>query len=1302
LLSLFWHGKLLRNYGVTAKVKGNNRQLQPVQKRPPSISGLGLFPGHHLLMELSYPSNLPITGQRETLVEAIRHHQVVIVAGDTGSGKTTQLPKMCLEAGRGRNAMIGCTQPRRIAALTISSRIAEELGRQSSLVGYKIRFQDSCGRNTRIKLMTDGILLAEARSDPLLRQYDTIIIDEAHERSLNIDFLLGIMPALLEKRPELKLLITSATIDTEKFAAAFGGAPVIAIAGRTYPIEVRYRPDQGEQGDEDNYIDRTIRQVLSLHASESGGDILVFMPTERDIRDTIDGLRTRLAEHEEHQRRAAVLLPLYGRLTGRDQARVFQPVNGRKIVVATNVAETSLTVPGIRYVVDTGLARVKFYNPRAGTTKMPVAKISQASCEQRKGRCGRIGSGICVRLYGEEDFFNRSHFTVPEILRANLADVILRMLAFKLGDPARFPFIDSPSARSIRDGYAMLHELGAIHRDRGGKGRWRLTRQGALMARLPLDPRISRIIIEARQKNCLREAVIIAAALSIQDPRVRPADQEKEADAAHALFAAEGSDFSSFVTLWKAFDTLYGKKVGQAALRRFCRQHFLAYQRVMEWRDIHEQIVSILKQEKGFFPNMEPASEADLHQAILSGHLRSVAVKKEKNIYLGAKNRECMIFPGSNLFNKAGQWIMAAEMVETSRLYARIVGNIKVEWIEPLAADLCRSSYSEPHWEKKRGQVVAFEKVTLFGLVIVARRKVDFGRVRPEEARRIFIQEALVEQNLGGRFPFFEQNRGLRKKLEEIEDRLRSRAVTVSDTGIYTFYEQRLPGEIRDRATLAKFLKDKSQQKKLQMREEDLISEHSGRLQRLEQFPGSLECGEIELPLSYVFDPGGEEDGVSVSITAELLDSVSESFFEWLVPGLLEEKILFLLKGLPKSKRRNLVPIPETAAYLTAHLPIYSGSIYGEMEREILRKFGVRIARREWPVEDLPAHLRMRFRLLQEGRQIHASRNFNELLPHAGRMAGGKILEKEKKKWQQQNVGVEILNELPGKMPLLTEQGQLQGYCFPALKSRETGQVDLVLTRDRQEAAEMNRNGMLVFFQRDFSRQWRQLKKDIALSSNKWMLLEGLVSHKVFNLQLFSFVLQTVFGVRDGDLPSADGYAAIVARVREKGLYPLGRALQEKVEKILQLRSEILVAMRETAGKYPDPHIGERLASVEGELKQLVPEDFLELADPAYLADTPRYLQALAIRLRRLSHSPLKDKEKEAELLPFIENLRLAQRQKDESPERIRLLQEYAAMLQELKISVYAQEIKTAFPVSFKRLEKKWEELEGFIPHPGL
>jgi len=627
-------------------------------------------------MQLNYPNQLPITDYRQQIVTAVRDHQVVIVSGETGSGKTTQLPKMCLEAGRGRHGMIGCTQPRRLAAVAIAARLAEEMGPDGNLVGYKIRFQDSTRKRTRIKMMTDGILLAEARSDHLLRHYDTIIIDEAHERSLNIDFLLGLLHRLLDRRPELRLLITSATIDTEKFSKTFGGAPVIAVRGRSYPVEVRYVADENAESDEEGYVERAVREVLGLHASGSGGDILVFMPTERDVRDTVDSIRTALSQDSGTFKRDAVLLALFGRLSGQEQGLVFKPVQGRKIVVATNVAETSLTVPGIRYVVDTGLARIKFYNPRAGTAKMPVAKISQASCEQRKGRCGRVGPGICIRLYSEEDFYNRSHFTVPEILRANLADVILRMLAFRLGDPARFPFIDPPHPRVVRDGYSMLAELGAIRRENAKRGGWRLTAYGTLMARLPVDPRLSRMLIEARHLGCLSEICIIAAALSLQDPRIRPAGREKEADRLHAELTGQCSDFLAFVNLWQAFDALYVQKAGQSALRRFCRQHFLSYQRMMEWRDIHEQILSILSKEKGFHGNLEAAAPDGVHRAVLSGHLRFIALKKEKNTYLAAKGRECAIFPGSCLFNKAGNWIVAAEMVETNRLYARTVPRI--------------------------------------------------------------------------------------------------------------------------------------------------------------------------------------------------------------------------------------------------------------------------------------------------------------------------------------------------------------------------------------------------------------------------------------------------------------------------------------------------------------------------------------------------------------------------------------------------------------------------------------------------
>jgi len=1246
-------------------------------------------------MQLTYPSQLPITDYRQDIVDAIRANQVVVVAGETGSGKTTQLPKMCLEAERGRQGLIGCTQPRRLAAVAIAARLAEEMGPDGDLVGYKIRFKDNTRIKTRIKMMTDGILLAEARSDRLLRRYDTIIIDEAHERSLNIDFLLGFLHRLLARRPELKLLITSATIDTEKFAAAFGGAPVISVRGRTYPVEVRYMEEEKTEGEEEGYVERAVREVLQLHASASGGDILVFMPTERDVRETIDSLRAALSRDSGTFKRDAVLLPLFGRLTGQEQGRVFQPVQGRKIVVATNVAETSLTVPGIRYVVDTGLARTKFYNPRAGTAKMPIAKISQASCEQRKGRCGRVGPGICIRLYSEEDFFNRSHYTVPEILRANLADVILRMLAFRLGDPARFPFIDPPHPRALRDGYALLAELGAIRGEKARRGGWQLTFCGAIMARLPVDPRLSRMLIEARQFGCLREICFIAAALSIQDPRIRPAGQEKEADRLHAELTGQGSDFLAFVNIWQAFDALYAQKVGQSALRRFCRQHFLSFQRMMEWRDIHEQILSILDAEEGFHSNLEEAAPDRVHRAVLSGHLRFIACKKEKNTYLAAHGRECAIFPGSYLFNKAGNWIVAAEMVETSRLYARTVAGIEVEWIEPLAAGLAKVSHSEPHWEKKRGQVVAFEKQTLFGLVIVARRKVDFGKVDPDEARRIFIQGALVEGNLGGNFPFFEKNEALRCKLEEMEDRLRSRTLVIDDSTIFAFYDRELPVEVHDRKSLTRFFRGQKSADILVMREDDLAGQLPG-AEELEQFPGRLRVGEASLALSYVFDPGGVEDGITVHIPVELLDSLAPAPFDWLVPGLLEEKIVFLLKGLPKTLRRKLVPIPETASRLKKNLSFAVGSFYAALEKELQSLCGECVGRRDWPLAELPAHLKMRFCLERQGRAILCSRNFEELQTGAVDSRPSRAFLKLQENFRRHDVDAGVLEGLDAKIPLLGSDRRLAGYGYTVLQPVEGGRIELTLTADSAEAAAINREGMLALYQREFSREWRLLKKDIGLSRTEWPLLEGLMPHDAFDRMLLHFVLETVFDCRDGRLVSLENFRRRTAAVRKQGLYPLCRQLEERIKAILRQRRELLNDLREMAGQFGDPLMQERLTSVKLELDALVGPDFLKQGDEIYLSSTPRYLQALAIRLQRLRHAPLKDKQKEEQLAPFVERLQQACRQQEASPEFKKLLEEFAVMLQEMKISLYAQEMKTVLPVSFKRLEEKWRQLEGF------
>jgi len=756
--------------------------------------------------KINYPDELPIAAHRDEIIEAIIKHDIVIISGETGSGKTTQLPKMCLEAGRGQKKMIGCTQPRRIAAITVAERVAQELGEKYSyLVGHKIRFQNKTTKSTKIKFMTDGILLAETRSDHDLLAYDTLIIDEAHERSLNIDFLLGYAKQLLTKRKNLKVIITSATIDTEKFAAHFNKAPIIEVSGRTYPVEVRYRPaDENTDNKENNsYIDRAVQEVLDLRRKKESGDILIFMPTERDISETVDLLNQEFnpltsTKKKGPQKTNIRILPLFGRLRAADQGMVFRHLKVQKIVVATNIAETSVTVPGIRYVIDTGLARISTYNIRARTTSMPVTAISKASCDQRKGRCGRVGPGTCIRLYSQEDFSNRPEFTLPEIKRSNLAEVILRMIDLKLGDPASFPFIDPPVSRSIRDGYALLHELGAID---ASESEPRLSANGRIMAMLPLDPRISRMIIEATKHNCLQEVVIIASALAIQDPRIRPAEAEGAADQAHAKFKMHPSDFLSYLKIWDEFNNVpfrgkeKDKKKSRSQMRKFCRANFLSYQRLREWQDIYEQVSSTLREEKGFTMNRTPASYEDIHSAILSGFLRNIAFRKEKNVYQGGQSKELMLFPGSVLFNKGGGWIMAAELVETARLYARTAANIKVDWIEPLAGSLCRSTYSNPRWEKKSGQVIANEKVTLFGLVLVASRKKNYAGINEttrREARDIFIHSALIQGELMGRYPFLEHNQELVGRFEKIEDRLRQRNILADEYVLYKFYDSRV------------------------------------------------------------------------------------------------------------------------------------------------------------------------------------------------------------------------------------------------------------------------------------------------------------------------------------------------------------------------------------------------------------------------------------------------------------------------------------------------------------------------------
>ncbi len=1241
-------------------------------------------------LKITYPEELPISAARDQIIAAIKAHQVVIVAGDTGSGKSTQLPKMCLEAGRGRKKMIGCTQPRRLAATSVSARVAEEMGPEAGgLVGCKIRFADRTTGSTRIKFMTDGILLAETRRDRELKNYDTIIVDEAHERSLNIDFLIGILRELITRRQDLKLIITSATIDTDKFAKAFNNAQVIKVSGRTYPVEVRYVEPIDDQ-DESGYVDQAIESVIELHKEGGSGDILVFMPTERDIRETVEGIEKVIANGKDIKGGATVL-PLFGRLSGKDQNRIFRPARGRKIVVATNVAETSVTVPGIRYVVDTGLARISIYNPRARTSKLPVRKISRASADQRLGRCGRTGAGICLRLFSEEDYLGRNEFTKPEIQRADLADVILRMLFLHLGDPGKFPFIDPPASRAIKDGYNLLWELGAIKMKYFDRATAKLTGRGKIMAHLPLDPRIARMIIEARELNVVSEVSIIGAALSIADPRVRPAEKEAAADKAHEKFAGGGSDFLSFLTIWNEC----AKLPSQGRLRKFCKQNFLSYQRIREWRDIHEQIRSILVAQKGFKFNKHAEAYDAIHRSVLSGSLRNLGLRKAKNIYQAGQDKEVMIFPGSALFNKAGKWVMAAELIETSRLFARCVANIKVEWIEPLAGHLCKYSWSEPHWEKKRGQVVAFENVSLFGLLVEARRKVNFGPHKPDEAREIFIQQALVEGDLGGTFPFYEYNKAMVERLQDLEDRVRQRDILVDDYTLYQFYDQRLPADVHDRTGLIRMIKKAGSDDLLRMVEEDILHQEPDSDQ-LAEFPEELDVGGFSCKVTYRFQPGKKDDGISIHIPVDVISQVEPGRFDWLVPGMILEKIIFLLKGLPKSLRRQLIPVPDTAAKIMAEIQFGQGSFYPALQEIIIVSKQVRVERNDWPLDSLPDHLKVRFCLINKhGKVLKASRNFADLAaPSSDKPASGDLLDGLKKKWQRQGITTWDFTDLPERIPVNDRQGRLLGFAWPGLEDTGTGGINLRLFASREDCTNETRRGLLALYLKQF-KNLKGLKKDFALGNENWALYEGVGSMEEVNNDLKTFILEEIFASREGQIPTRQTFDKKTAEVRQSGIYALGRKLVDLVTMILRERRTVLDLINRYEGMGGQQGGQNRFDDFREHLQKVLPSDFLLTFNGRRLRNCQRYLKALQVRVERGHADPARDLLRTTQVKIHDDRLAEVAGQQTFSPDYERVLNEYREMIDEFRVSVFAQEIKTAYPVSEKRLEKKWRELKG-------
>ncbi|MDJ0886867.1 MAG: ATP-dependent RNA helicase HrpA [Desulfobacterales bacterium] len=1241
--------------------------------------------------------NLPITAHQAAIVDAIETHPVVIVAGETGSGKTTQLPKFCLAAGRGAGGLIGCTQPRRIAATTVAQRIADELGEPlGASVGYKIRFQDRTRRESFIKVMTDGILLAEAQGDPALTAYDTLIVDEAHERSLNIDFILGILKKLVQRRPDLKLIVTSATIDTEKFARAFDDAPVIEVSGRMFPVEVRYRPiEAAEEGGDEGYVEAAVAAVESLTRESARGDVLVFMPTEQDIRETCELLTARRLPK-------SVVMPLYARLSAADQHRVFAGTGARKIIVATNVAETSITIPGIRYVVDTGLARIPRYSPRTRTTALPVAPIARSSADQRKGRCGRVENGICIRLYEEANYQARPRFTPPEILRANLAEVILRMISLKLGDIGAFPFIDPPDPRSIRDGLNLLSELGAIERDanrshRKGIERYRLTERGRVMARMPIDPRLSRMLIEGRQQGCLPQLLVLAAALSIQDPRERPVEKEPAADQAHAAFKDPASDFVTLLNIWTRARGI----VRSGALKRFCREHFLSFRRMREWRDIHRQLKTIateagLADDAGQTPTAAADSRDEefgalytaIHIAVLSGFLTNIAQRREKNIYRAARGRECMLFPGSGLFNRAGEWIVAAEMVLTSRLFARTAANIDSAWLESLAGPQCRYTHLAPRWSRKRGQVVADEQVSLYGLVIVVGRRVAYGRIAPEEAAEIFVRSALIEGDVRQSLPFMDHNQALIDDVTDMENRLRRRGLLVDEEILCQFYRDRL-GTIADMRSLARRIKKEGGDGFLRLTPEDLLQAEPD-ADELALYPEEIKLGRARLKADYRFNPGGEDDGITVAVPAARAHQVEPADADWLVPGLLEEKITALLKTLPKRFRRSLAPVSDAAAVIASEMPRGGGDLLTALGDFIHRRFRVDIPATAWSEADLPAHLRMRFALKgAEGEILAVDRDAHVLQATAPAPPREAVLADLRRRWERDGINAWDFGDLPAAVA--AESKEEPDYAlFPALTRPVDGirGVGLRLYATHEEALEKHRDGVAALLEIVLADDLRRLKRQLRLPPETARRVRFAGGHQALERQLFDRV------VRDHlhrDLRTADAFSAHAAAVRRQ-LVTDGQALIAAAAPVVAAYDEVREVLfgleRQVGGRGA---VAEFLLDRREDIHKLVPENFVSLYDRERLAHLPRYLQAVALRARRALQQFDRDRPKaeavgrfEARLQRLLEELTPRT-----SAAKREALEELFWLIEEYKVSIFAQELKTAVPVSAKRLEKK-------------
>jgi ATP-dependent helicase HrpA len=1226
---------------------------------------------------------LPIAAKRGEIARAIASHQVVIVCGETGSGKTTQLPKICLELGRGVEGLIGHTQPRRIAARATAARIAYELKTElGQAVGFKIRFTDRTSPSSYIKLMTDGILLAETQGDPELRQYDTLIIDEAHERSLNIDFLLGYVKQLLPRRPDLKLAVTSATLDAERFSRHFGDAPVIEVSGRLHPVEVRYRPPARDT-DEEADLDDAIVDGIEECARAGPGDVLVFLPGEREIRAAAEALR-------KHHPPAAEILPLYARLSASEQERVFKPHPGRRIVLATNVAETSLTVPGIRYVVDPGLARVKRYSYRNKVEQLRVERISQAAAKQRAGRCGRVAAGVCIRLYDEEDFGKRPAFTEPEILRSSLAAVILRMKSLGLGAIEAFPFIDPPAARAIADGYAALQELGAVDE------KHELTETGRRLARLPVDPRIGRMVLAAKDEGSLPEVLVIAAALAVQDPRERPMDRAQAADEAQKKFVDEKSDFLSYLKLWKFFDEGLHHESNRK-LHQACREHFLSFNRMREWRDVHTQLKELVGELGWKVGEAQPDSGqyARVHRALLNGLLGNVGLKTEEGTagegkgspvtpYLGARGIKFWIHPGSALVKKAPRWVVAAELTETARLFARCVAGVDPEWLERIGAHLLKRSQSEPHWEKKRAEVVALERGTIHGLPVYANRRVSYGPIDPVVSRELFIRQALVDGDWETRAPFFLHNRRLVREIETLEHKSRRPDVLVDDELIYAFYDSLVPQGIYNGAAFDAW-RDRAERgnpKLLFLKREDLMRHEAAGITTA-LFPHQLEMAGRTFALEYLHDPGGPRDGVTMTVPLIALNQVSAARCEWLVPGLLTEKVQRLAKSLPQKIRHQLGPLPEFAAEFVAALPAGDTPLAEAIARYARERRNVAVALDGFRPETLPAHLAMNFRVVDEhGRQLAMGRNLPQLRADLGDRAGEQFATVAGAVAALAGLTDWSFGELEEMMEIIRGSQTLVGY--PALVDRGDS-VDLEVFDSPEKARALHRAGLRRLFMLRLKEQAKYIEKGLPGLSTMALQFAALGDAADLRTQLIAAAFDRACLAE----PLPRTRAAFVQRADEarSRVALIAQELARLAATVLG-EHQALAKKLQAAKAFP-----EAVRDIGAQLARLVPKDFIVATPWERLQRLPVYLQAASIRLDKLRADPARDRRAAAEIAPLeAQWLREETRQRKAGGVDPRL-EQFRWLLEELRVQLFAQQLKVPVPVSAKRLAKLWQTL---------